>query len=106
MQYVDDVARIFIKAAGVDFEGAGAFHIKGSVSHMSDLVAAIEAAKPAAKGTVTFEPIQLPFPDGQDDAELQKLLGDVPFTPLEQGVAQTIATFETNLAAGLISTKA
>ena len=103
MQYVDDVAQLFIDVANVPFEGAEIYNIQGSVVDMSEVVAAIETAVPAARGTVTYEPNPLPFPDGQDDAPLQALLGDVSYTSLEEGVARTIALFKEALAAGKLS---
>jgi len=102
MQYVDDVARLFVDAARVPFEGAGVYNIQGSVVDMADVVAAIEKASPAACGTVTFDPTPLPFPDGQDDGALQKLVGGFDYTPLEAGVARTIALFKEALAAGKV----
>ena len=103
MQYVDDVAQLFIDVASVPFEDADVYNIQGSVVDMADVVAAIESVVPAARGTITFDPKPLPFPDGQDDAPLQALLGDVPHTPLEVGVARTIALFREALASGQLS---
>ncbi|HRQ39747.1 MAG TPA: NAD(P)-dependent oxidoreductase [Chloroflexota bacterium] len=93
-QYADDIARLFIQAARTPFQGADVFNIKGAVAHMREVVAAIETAVPAAKGRITYEETPLPFPDGQDDAALRTWLGDIPDTPLADGVAQTIAHFK------------
>jgi len=103
MQYAEDVARLFVQALDVPFEGADVFNIAGSIVDMSEVVSAIEAAVPAARGTITYEPTPLPFPDGQDDTQLQALLGPFETTPLEVGVAATIATFRGALADGRIS---
>ena len=103
MQYAEDVARLFVQALDVPFEGADVFNIAGSIVDMSEVVSAIEAAVPAARGTITYEPTPLPFPDGQDDTQLQALLGPFETTPLEVGVAATIATFRGALVDGRIS---
>ncbi len=103
MQYTEDVARLFVKALDVSFEGADVLNIAGSIVDMSEVVSAIEAAGPAARGTLTYEPASLPFPDGQDDTQLQALLGPFEYTSLEAGVAATIATFYRALADGRIS---
>ena len=92
-QFVDDVAKIFIQAARTPFTGAGVFNIKGTVAHMSEVIAAIEQAEPAIKGHITFDDVSLPFPDGQDDVALRELLGSVPDMPLTEGVAFTIEHF-------------
>ena len=103
LQYAGDVARMFIQAVRAPFEGAEVFNIRGSVVDMAEVVSAIEIAAPAARGTITFAPAPLPFPDGQDDAPLHALLGEVPHTPLVEGVAQTIAAFRAALADGRIA---
>ena len=99
-QYTDDVARLFIQAAQVEFSGAAVFNIRGSVAHMSEVVAAIEAAAPRARGRITFDDKPLALPAGQSDDALRALFGPIPDTPLQEGVAQTIAHFEAALADG------
>jgi nucleoside-diphosphate-sugar epimerase len=99
-QYADDVAKILIQAAHTPFEGADAFNIKGTVAHVSDVIAAIEAAEPGAQGRITFEDKPLVLPEGQEDDSLRGVLGDIPNTPLREGVAQTIAHFKQALAEG------
>ncbi|MCP4361596.1 MAG: NAD-dependent epimerase/dehydratase family protein [Chloroflexi bacterium] len=99
-QYTDDVAKIFIQAARTPFSGADVFNIKGTVAHMGEVVAAIEAAEPAATDNITYEATELVLPMGQEDNELQHLLGNIPETPLADGVAQTIIHFKQALADG------
>ena len=106
MQYTDDVAKLFVRVAEVPFEGAQVYNIRGSVVDMSEVVDAIEQAAPAARGTITFEPTPLPFPDGQEDTELQALLGSVHYTPLQEGVAATIEQFKTALSDGRLTAEA
>jgi nucleoside-diphosphate-sugar epimerase len=103
MQYTDDVAHIFVRAARAPLEGAEVYNIRGSVVSMAEVVAAIEAAAPEVRGRITFEPLSLPFPAGQDDARLRAWLGEVPHTPLEEGVARTVATFRQALADGVLA---
>lgn len=102
-QYADDIARTFIAAAVKPYAGAAVFNIQGSVAHMSELVAAIEKAAPAVTGKITFDDLPLPFPEGQRDDELRQWLGQVPYTPLEEGVARSIALFREALADGRLS---
>jgi nucleoside-diphosphate-sugar epimerase len=93
-QYADDVAKIFIQAARTPFQGAEVFNLKGSVAHMSEVIAAIEAAEPGARGRITYEDRPLALPEGLDDAPLRAFLGEeIADTPLADGVAQTIAHF-------------
>ena len=99
--YVRDVAGIFIKAAQIKFKGAEVFNIAGAVAHMSEAVEAIKATIPAA--VVTHEEEPLPFPDGQTDEELRALLGDIPDTPLAEGIRETIVHFQSAIQDGRLS---
>lgn len=103
LQYAADVAELFVRALNVPFEGAEVYNIRGSVVGMDEVVAAIEAAVPAARGTITHAETALPFPDGQDDSRLQALLGPFAYTALEAGVSATIATFKAALADGRLT---
>jgi UDP-glucuronate 4-epimerase len=100
-QLVDDTAKIFVQAARASFQGADVFNLRGSVVHMRDILSAIESAEPSAQ--ITFDDTQLPFPQEPDDAPLAEVLGEVPFTPLEQGVKSTIDLFKQAVADGLLS---
>jgi hypothetical protein len=55
---------------------------------MREFVATIEAVVPAAAGSITFEDVQLPFPE-----EFVAGVHPSPVTPLEQGVRETAAAF-------------
>src|SRR5947209_8018811 len=61
-QYADDVAKAFIACARRPFEGAEIFNLHGSVAHMSELVAAIEAVVPQSRGQITFAEPDFPSP--------------------------------------------
>jgi nucleoside-diphosphate-sugar epimerase len=91
--YADDVARAFIAAARAPFEGADIFNVHGSAAHMREVVAAIESAAPEMRGQITFEEKPLPFPDEVDGAPLARVIGQLPITPLAEGVAWTVNRF-------------
>jgi UDP-glucuronate 4-epimerase len=102
-QYADDTARIFIQAARASFEGADVFNLKGSNVHMREIVAAIESSLPETRGQVTFDDNQLALPKETDDAPLTAAIGTPPYTSLQQGVTDTIATFKQGIANGLLT---
>jgi nucleoside-diphosphate-sugar epimerase len=104
-QYNDDVAKLFMLASQKSFSGAGVYNIKGSIAHMRDVVAAIEAAEPDVKGLITFDDTELNFPRGQEDHQLREFLGDIPNTSLQSGVNQTISHFKRAIAEGHLSPK-
>lgn len=105
LQYTDDVASTFIQAARVKFDGAEVFNLRGSVVHLRDIVAAIEAIEPTARGTITFDEKPLPYPEDFDDTPLRQALGTLPDTPLAEGVAATIGLFKHAVAAGQLTTQ-
>jgi nucleoside-diphosphate-sugar epimerase len=96
-QYVDDVAKVFIKAARTDFQGAGVFNIGGTSVSMKEIVETIEAVVPSQKGTITFEDKALPFPEEMDNSRLVTCLGILPETSLREGISETIAIFKATL---------
>jgi hypothetical protein len=69
---------------------------------MGEIVAAIEAAAPEVRGLITFDDKPLPFPEAFDAAPLEQVIGALPFTPLAQAVAATIALFRERIAAGMM----
>ena len=102
-QFVEDVARLFINAARQPFKGAESYNLPGSVVHMREIIAAIEAAVPSALGTITFDDKPLPFPEGLDDRALREVMGELPYTPLDQAVPKTVEIFRDALARGAIT---
>jgi nucleoside-diphosphate-sugar epimerase len=103
MQFADDVAQAFIRAARVPFEGADVFNLRGSVVHVREIVAAIEAAAPAIQGQLSFTDVKLGFPEEMDDTPLLRVLGPLPRRSLADGVAMTITTFQQALVDGRLA---
>jgi nucleoside-diphosphate-sugar epimerase len=88
LHFAPDVARGFIAAARSPASGAAVYDFPGESVHMSEVVAAIEAAAPGAEGSITFEDLPLPFPE-----ELPGERFDTPVTPLAEGVRATVEHF-------------
>jgi UDP-glucuronate 4-epimerase len=83
-QYAPDAARAFIDAARSPGEGAHVHNLGGPSEHVTDVIAAIEAAAPEAIGTITFaEDVLLPLPEDMEAARPVT-------TPLVVGVRETI----------------
>jgi nucleoside-diphosphate-sugar epimerase len=99
-QLADDAARVFIQAARAAFTGAEVYNLRGTIAHMRDIVAAIEMAAPDSRGRIAFDPQPLPLPEETDDTRLRGVLGDLPVTPLAEGVAATIAHFRAAVSGG------
>ena len=101
-QYGADTARAFIQAARAAPRGAQVFNIGGESVSTADVIAAIEQAEPSARGRITFDDIPLPFPPEVDHSVLAAAVGALKFTPLVDGVAETLAIFRRALAEGRI----
>lgn len=99
-QYADDVAKAFIACARVSFTGAETFNLHGSVASMGELVGAIEAAAPEARGLITFGEQGFPSPEEFDAGVLAELIGPLPHTPLRKGVAAAVALFRQQVVSG------
>lgn len=99
LQYAADAARIFIAAARAEHDGAAVFNLGGPSSHMTEVVDAIEAAAPEMSGQITFEDVQLPFPEEMDSGGLEDVIGPIAWTPLEEGTRQTIEHYRTRVTA-------
>lgn len=102
-QYADDAAKAFIRAARVPFEGTEVFNIGGRTVSMEEVVAAIGEACPHSRGKITFEDVQLPFPEEVENGAMVSLLGEYREIPLLEGVAATIGLFREVIADGRIA---
>jgi len=89
LQFAPDSARAFIAAARAATEGARAFHLGGPASTLAEAARAIEAAAPGVTIRVDEQTI-LPFPEEFDGAALEAAVGPIAWTPLADGVRQTI----------------
>jgi len=102
LQYNDDAARIFIAAARSDQHGALACNLRNDVLDVADFVSLLLKMSPP-KTKITFEKNSpLPFPLDLDDSLVRKLLGQVPHTPLEAAVSESLAFYKELLDRGEI----
>jgi len=89
LQFAPDSARVFIAAARAATEGARAFNLGGPASAIAEAARAIEAAAPGVTIGVDEQTI-LPFPEEFDGSPLEAAIGPIAWTPLADGVTQTI----------------
>ncbi|MBX3010500.1 MAG: NAD(P)-dependent oxidoreductase [Caldilineaceae bacterium] len=88
--HASDAAAVFVKAARTQLDNAPVYNLGGNTAHMTEMVAAIEAAVPAMAGKITFEPTQLATAPEVDDSALNAALGPITWRPLTEGVQATI----------------
>lgn len=101
-QYVEDAAQTFIQAARTASSGAEVFNMPGPVVSVREIIDLIELLEPKARGKITFDDIQLPFPIEIDGTPLLNALGELPQTRITEGVMKTIATFRRAVAKGVV----
>jgi nucleoside-diphosphate-sugar epimerase len=93
LQYVDDVAKAFVRCLEAPYRGAKSYNLRGDVVDLPTFHQALVAVDPAAAGLITYGERQIAIAYDLDDAALQKDLGPMPRTPLVEGVRQTMAMF-------------
>jgi nucleoside-diphosphate-sugar epimerase len=91
LQFAPDAARTFVTAARAATENARVFHLGGPADTLADVARAIEAAAPGVSIAVDEQTI-LPFPEEFDGSALEEAIGPIAWTPLADGVRQTIET--------------
>ncbi|HEV2592574.1 MAG TPA: NAD-dependent epimerase/dehydratase family protein [Gaiellaceae bacterium] len=93
LQYAPDVAAYFVAAARATVDGAHVLNTPGVHATVDEIVAAIERAAPGSTARITVDGGVLPFPEEVAAAPFDALLGVQAVTPLDMGVADTVAFF-------------
>jgi nucleoside-diphosphate-sugar epimerase len=105
MQYVDDVARTFIRCLEAPYQGAKSYNLRGHVVDLPELHWAMCEVDAKAKELITFGDKQLTIAFDLDDSALQRDLGPIPKTPLVDGIRRTLEHFRRLHAEGRLDTK-
>lgn len=93
MQYVDDVARTFVRCLEAPYRDAKAYNLRGDVVDLATFHRTLCEVEPAARELVTFGDRQLAIAFDLDDRALQRDLGPMPRTSLAEGIRRTLADF-------------
>ncbi|MBI1915915.1 MAG: NAD(P)-dependent oxidoreductase [Planctomycetes bacterium] len=104
LQYVDDVAKLFVRCLEAPYSGARSYNLRGDVVDLAAFHRALCEVDPAAGRLVTFGQRQIAIAYDLDDTALQKDLGPLPRTPLVEGIRQTYRLFEQLHAEGRLDT--
>jgi nucleoside-diphosphate-sugar epimerase len=88
LQLARDTARVFVACARAASQDARVFHLGGPVVSLGDVARAVEDVT-GVSVTVDEESV-LPFPEEFDGRELVQAIGPIGWTPLDEGVRQTI----------------
>lgn len=104
MQLVDDVAKIIVRCLEAPYKGAKSYNLRGHVVDLATLHKAMVKVEPAAAKLITFGERQISIAYDLDDSALQRDLGPMPRTPLEDGIRQTLEHFRMLQAEGRLDT--
>jgi nucleoside-diphosphate-sugar epimerase len=100
LQYVDDVAKTFVRCLEVPFQAAKSYNLRGHVVDLPTFHRALCEVEPAAERLITFGERQIAIAYDLDDAALQRELGPMPRTPLVEGIRATLEQFRRLKAEG------
>lgn len=92
LHYAGDVARALVAAVHTPVDGAHVVNLNGVRVVIPEMVATIRRLVGPSAAGITARPDALPFPDDIDTTGIE-IIGPPPVTPLEEGIAATIAFF-------------
>ncbi len=101
-QYVADTAAIFIACADALLQGAHVFNLHGETVEVRQIVKTIN--KEAERELITFGGDPIPIAPALNDAAIRQAVGDLPATPVEAGVHETMKRFAELRDAGKLDT--
>jgi nucleoside-diphosphate-sugar epimerase len=104
LQYVDDVARVFVRALEAPYQGAKSYNLRGDVVDLPTFHRALRAVEPAAERLITHGDRQIGIAYNLEDAALQRDLGPLTKTPLDKGIRQTLDLFRRLHSEGRLDT--
>ncbi len=93
LQYVEDVAGVFVRCLEAPYTGAKSYNLRGDVVDLATFHSVLCEAEPAARELITFGERQIGIAYDLDDNALRRDLGPMPRTPLVDGVRQTLEMF-------------
>ena len=99
-QYVADVAGTFVNSLIRPYQGAKSYNLRGTVAPMTAFRDALIKVLPEAEKLVTTGTLQIAIAYDLSDAALEKDLGPMPKTSLEDGIRETVAIFQQLMSEG------
>jgi nucleoside-diphosphate-sugar epimerase len=102
-QYVADTAATFIACADNTPEGANVFNLHGETVTV-ERIANFISAEVSNGDLIAFGGPPIPIAAAMDDSAIRRVIGDLPSTPLETGIRETMKRFATLRDAGRLDT--
>ena len=90
-QYVADTAATFIACADAPLQGAHVFNLHGETVEVRQIAEIIN--REAKRDLISFGGDRIPIAPLINDAAIRRVIGDLPKTPIEVGVRETMMRF-------------
>jgi nucleoside-diphosphate-sugar epimerase len=104
LQYVEDVAKIFVRCLEAPYQGAGSYNLRSDVVDLPTFHRTLCHLDALATGLISFGDRQIPIAYDLDDSALQRDLGPMPHTSLTEGIRRTLQRFRRLLADNKLDT--
>ncbi len=101
-QYVADTAAAFVACADTMPDGAHVFNLHGETVEVARIAAVIN--EKAGRELVTFGGEPIPIAPAMNDAAIRRVRGELPSTPLDTGITDTMKRFAALRDAGRLDT--
>jgi nucleoside-diphosphate-sugar epimerase len=104
LQFVEDVAGIFVCCLEQPYQGARSYNLRGDVVDLASFHQTLCEVDAAAARLITYGERQIPIAYNLDDSALQRDLGPMPRTSLREGIRRTMEHFRNLHAQGKLDT--
>src|SRR5262245_55539164 len=92
-QLVEDVAATFVRCLEGTYSGAKSYNLRGQVVDLPTFRRTLCSVAPEAEELISHGERQIAIAYDLDDSALQRELGPMPRTPLEEGIRRTLDQF-------------
>lgn len=103
-QYVADTAAAFLACVDHAPDGAHVFNLHGETVEVARITQLINENSPAGRELVTYGGPPIPIAAAMDDTAIKRVIGDLPSTPIEVGIRETMQRFAALRDAGRLDT--
>jgi nucleoside-diphosphate-sugar epimerase len=93
LQYVEDVAGVFVRCLEEPYTSAKSYNLRGDVVDMATFHSLLCEVEPAARELISFGDRQIGIAYDLDESALERDLGPMPRTPLKVGIRKTLELF-------------
>lgn len=104
LQFVDDVAKVFVRCLEAPYHGAKSYNLRGDVVDLATFHRALCEVDSTAAKLITYGERQISIAYDLDDSALQRDLGPMPRTSLVEGIRRTLDQFRQLQSEGTLDT--